>query len=362
VSTDNTKAKKVPKLPFDPAVVQDIYRDELSNGTKKPPSSRIVLLELGCYLENFLWPNFVSPSMALSRDKEKAGGAETKQKETLVQKVPISTYEHVMSIILMVNEKFRENVAAWTCFEGQEEKFAALVDVVLDLPTFVLSASETHKKEMTILEKSAYLMFLVNAFQSLETEIVRKNFLPLASLPAWQSLSKRRLEYELKNNPQMIRHWDHLQARVRRRQEDLKTLMPEIVQIKLAQANGVAEAVEVVEEAKETPTKGKRKGGKAKGSSAKKAKGSAKKAAPVETEESKKEKAAEETEKIKKWLQLRRDEREGVFIPLLINQVGCSCPITFFSRKRGLFSAHHMSYFPPTCRFPICYPEKCPSK
>ncbi|KAL1189008.1 hypothetical protein V5N11_016905 [Cardamine amara subsp. amara] len=53
-----------------------------------------MILEVSQYLENYLWPNF---------DPETA------------------TFEHVMSMILMINEKFRENVAAWICFHDRDE-------------------------------------------------------------------------------------------------------------------------------------------------------------------------------------------------------------------------------------------------
>lgn len=79
---------------FDPEVVKAVYRDELGGSSNRPPGlKRVMLLEVSQYLENYLWPNF---------DPETA------------------SFEHVMSILLMVNEKFRENVHAWTCFHTRE--------------------------------------------------------------------------------------------------------------------------------------------------------------------------------------------------------------------------------------------------
>ncbi|KAF5742436.1 intron-binding protein aquarius-like [Tripterygium wilfordii] len=77
-----------PTKPFDPELVKEIYKTELlvTSGWKPVPLQRVMILEVSQYLENYLWPNF---------DPE------------------IATFEHVMSMILMVNEKFRENVAAW---------------------------------------------------------------------------------------------------------------------------------------------------------------------------------------------------------------------------------------------------------
>lgn len=65
---------------FDPELVKTIYQTELlvTGGRKPVPLQRVMILEVSQYLENYLWPNF---------DPE------------------TSTFEHVMSMVLMVNEK-----------------------------------------------------------------------------------------------------------------------------------------------------------------------------------------------------------------------------------------------------------------
>lgn len=45
-----------------------------------------MILEFSQYLENYLWPNYVSTN---------------------------ATFAHMMSIVIMLNEKFRERVAPW---------------------------------------------------------------------------------------------------------------------------------------------------------------------------------------------------------------------------------------------------------
>jgi intron-binding protein aquarius len=47
---------------------------------------RIMMLEFSQYLENYLWPNYVTLK---------------------------SSHAHMMSIVIMINEKFRERVPAW---------------------------------------------------------------------------------------------------------------------------------------------------------------------------------------------------------------------------------------------------------
>jgi intron-binding protein aquarius len=69
-----------PERPFEPELVKEIYETELvvKGGRKPVPLQRVMILEVSQYLENYLWPNF---------DPETA------------------TFEHVMSMIIMVNEK-----------------------------------------------------------------------------------------------------------------------------------------------------------------------------------------------------------------------------------------------------------------
>ncbi|KAJ4711514.1 hypothetical protein OWV82_017526 [Melia azedarach] len=133
-----------------------------------------MILEVSQYLENYLWPNF---------DAESA------------------SFEHVMSIILMVNEKFRENVAAWICFYDRKDIFRGFLERVLRLK---------EGRELTIAEKTNYLVFMINAFQSLEDEIVSETVLRLASLQSWHSLSYGRFQMELCLNPDLIKKWKRM--------------------------------------------------------------------------------------------------------------------------------------------------------
>ena len=69
---------------FDSKTVDEIYLQEIQGS--KFLIRRIMMLELSQYLENYLWPNY---------------------------KPGVSSANHVLSIIIMVNEKFRERVSAW---------------------------------------------------------------------------------------------------------------------------------------------------------------------------------------------------------------------------------------------------------
>lgn len=163
--------------PFNAALVDDIYRNELlvTSGNKTVPLQRVMVLEISQYLENYLWPHF-DPSS--------------------------STFEHLMSIILMVNEKFRENVPAWRCFHERKEKFEPFLKRILNL--------KDQGRELNVAEKTNYLLFVIHCFQSLEDEMVRGPVLKLVTLQLWHYLSPGRLQMELSLHEQLIEHWKKL--------------------------------------------------------------------------------------------------------------------------------------------------------
>ena len=161
---------------FDAAVVEDIYRKELGGGDQDVATARAMLLEFSGYLENYLWPNF---------DAERAGRA------------------HVMSIILMVNEKDRESVALWDAFKPRADQFPAFFARVLQL---------AKDGDMTLQERTWLTVFLIHAFQSLENEMIRPCVLRLVSLPLWKRVSPGMVALQLRKYPQLKRHWQQLQS------------------------------------------------------------------------------------------------------------------------------------------------------
>eukprot|EP00026_Physarum_polycephalum_P000742 Phypoly_transcript_00743.p1 GENE.Phypoly_transcript_00743~~Phypoly_transcript_00743.p1 ORF type:complete len:1358 (+),score=249.61 Phypoly_transcript_00743:43-4116(+) len=162
----------LPKKDFEAKVIDEIYEKELAQVN----TQRVMMLELSHYLENYLWPNFNSKS----------------------------NFQHVMSIIIMVNEKFRENVQAWDCFHTREDVFPEFFARVLALNT-------DHK--MTIHEKVYYILFLVNCFQSFEDQMVRQQTIKLVSYHLWFNMSEGRLAQELKPQPKLKRHFEALKKK-----------------------------------------------------------------------------------------------------------------------------------------------------
>lgn len=141
-------ATATPEKP-QPDLVPQIY---IMLRVKRFDPKKVMVLEFSCYLEHYLLP-------FLKADSPK---------------------EHVLSIVLLVNEKFRENVPAWEAFSTHAEKF----------PDFFLSVLKLRSDpDLTFLEKVQWLQFLINCFQSLEQDFVRASCLKVTNVQSWFHLN-----------------------------------------------------------------------------------------------------------------------------------------------------------------------------
>lgn len=126
-----------------------------------------MMLEFSQYLEEYLWPNY-------------------KRNE--------ATHAHLMSIVCMVNEKFRERVEVWPLFERLPQEFGGFFRHVLEtcLPTATNEPAKRQgrsaKHVVTIKEKTSLLVFLNHCFNSMEIELCRNNVKRLVSLSMWSCL------------------------------------------------------------------------------------------------------------------------------------------------------------------------------
>ena len=109
-----------------------------------------MILEFSQYLEQYLWPNF---------DEN-------------------SSHAHMMSIVVMINEKFRERVNAWQTIQTNPDKFPILFKKVLK--TSLLEPPDITMKQLTIL-----LIFLNHCFNSMEVQFCREQIKKLVSLSMW---------------------------------------------------------------------------------------------------------------------------------------------------------------------------------
>lgn len=115
------------------------------------------MLEFSQYLENYLWPNY-------------QGGE--------------SSHAHMMSIVFMLNEKYRERVAVWQIFEEKnQDEFPAFFHQVLEACLSDAKVNAVHLREQT-----ALLVFLNHCFNSMEIGICREQAKKLVSLTMWSSL------------------------------------------------------------------------------------------------------------------------------------------------------------------------------
>ncbi|KAF9974942.1 hypothetical protein BGZ73_001565 [Actinomortierella ambigua] len=161
---------------WDAKLVESIYEDELlKHGFS---INRLAILEINQYLEKYLWVHY--------------------------DPVESST-NHVLSIVLMVNEKFRSRVPAWETFEKQPVNFQSFFQEVLRLST---------DQELSLRTRRILLVFMINCFQSLENVLVRTECMRLVSLSTWHNLiSQARREEEFKENTQLLKFWNHLEKK-----------------------------------------------------------------------------------------------------------------------------------------------------
>lgn len=157
-------------LPFDAEVVEDIYMQDIRGSNYS--IRRIMVLEFSQYLEKYLWPNYK----------------------------PDSSIAHIMSIVIMVNEKFRERVQVWQAFRKDNDKFPHFFQRVLE------SCLEDELL-VNIQEQTALLVFLNHCFNSMEEGICRDQVKRLVSLSMWVALQPQRREYEFKLNPKWKKFW-----------------------------------------------------------------------------------------------------------------------------------------------------------
>lgn len=162
-------------LPYNSDIIADIYNNEIN---RKDSMRNIMMLEFSQYLENYLWPNF---------DPEQ------------------STREHVMSIVAMSNEKFRERVDAWSIYKKNSKHFAAFFQRVLTACLGPLKVPSEVPREQT-----ALVLFLNHCFNSMEVELCRDQTKKLVSLGMWVCLQPKRRDAELAAAPQWKKFWKKL--------------------------------------------------------------------------------------------------------------------------------------------------------
>lgn len=163
---------------FDSKLIEDIYKNQILSSHFSV--KRIMLLEMSHYLENYLWLNYVPGTN--------------------------DSVAHLMSIVVMVNEKFRERVSSWNAFTEKPEHFGQFFNQIARL-------SVEDKYNLTIKERTALLTFITHCFNGVEVDLIREQIQKYVSLPIWINLSKKRLEFEFEKSLKLKKFWNLLQKK-----------------------------------------------------------------------------------------------------------------------------------------------------
>lgn len=135
-------------------IIEDIYYKEISKSEFS--IRRIMMLEFSQYLENYLWPNYQRG---------------------------VASHAHMMSIVVMLNEKFRERVDAWVIFNNSPKEFPDFFQQVLEACLAKQDFDSSHLREQT-----ALILFLNHCFNSMEVSLCRDQAKRLVSLAMWSCL------------------------------------------------------------------------------------------------------------------------------------------------------------------------------
>ncbi|KAG8529968.1 uncharacterized protein KY384_005450 [Bacidia gigantensis] len=106
---------------------------------------------------------------------------------------------HVLLIALLVNVKGRQHLPTWTIFSNDPIRFSSLFTRILSM---TLDCSLSSKI------RTSLLCCLINAFQSLDNGLIRKECAPLVSISIWHNLdSDATREQKLRSHAQLGKAW-----------------------------------------------------------------------------------------------------------------------------------------------------------
>ncbi|KAH7400689.1 hypothetical protein DE146DRAFT_735740 [Phaeosphaeria sp. MPI-PUGE-AT-0046c] len=193
-------AKKTPKVR--PEVVKKELWDELENVDFA--YSSLLILENLQLLERYLWPGFTEDA---------------------------SNYHHLL-LALMVNVKRRENLASWEHFASKPTEFSSFFRRILSMTVDPTQSSKI---------RTQLISFVIGAFQSLDSGLVRKECAPLVGISVWHNLHSEAVRDKQFEEHQMLRKaWratskrfdaadEALQARLRFERTWLYTLLLDFI-------------------------------------------------------------------------------------------------------------------------------------
>lgn len=106
---------------------------------------------------------------------------------------------HLLLIALIINVKRREHLETWVLFEPRPDDFSSIFRRVISLMLDRTLATPV---------RTQILSFLIHAFQSLDSNIIRKECAPLVSIGIWHNLSTEHVrETHLNQNAYLKKAW-----------------------------------------------------------------------------------------------------------------------------------------------------------
>ncbi|PVI06177.1 P-loop containing nucleoside triphosphate hydrolase protein [Periconia macrospinosa] len=187
-----------------PEVIKKELWDELEKIDFAYPS--LLVLENLQLLERYLWPTFTEDA---------------------------SNYHHLL-LALMINVKRRENLPSWEHFATKPSEFSAFFRRILSMS---IDSSQPVKI------RTQLVSFVIGAFQSLDSGLVRKECAPLVGISIWHNLHSETVREEnFENHPMLKKAWraahkrfdagdEVLQARLRFERSWLYTLLSDFINV-----------------------------------------------------------------------------------------------------------------------------------
>ena len=167
-------------LPFDATLIPKLYAEHIAPATANSAStsSALQVLELSAYLENYLWRHLPLPPD------------------------PPASHAHTLSIVALVNEKFRSSLlhpfAALTGGEEGARKFGVLFKLLVEM---------RHERDFSTHEATQFVLFFTHLFSSLEDAVVRRSALRLVSVLLWRGVGRSRRDDELAERSELRAVW-----------------------------------------------------------------------------------------------------------------------------------------------------------
>eukprot|EP01071_Lankesteria_metandrocarpae_P015331 Lankesteria_metandrocarpae@DN9567_c0_g1_i1.p1 len=210
----------------------DLKRHYFSLKQKDFDSRNVAKLEFSRYLENVVWPGFkhlvsqftkmhsdtTSAFMTLTRRDDSDGGNGTVPSNDSpanrdgqnVQSFRVGgvTKEHMLFIVLMINEKSRQRVNVWQMLDlnddskSTKDSTSEATESFGDLFYRIAAMSHTAlKSDLTLSERSLLVVFFVQCFQSLERQEMCNICLRFCGLPILYHLTQKQRNVVLQREP-----------------------------------------------------------------------------------------------------------------------------------------------------------------